>query len=57
MVSHQHLTTMGGGHREPKVAVKGGAIRGRAYDDKGKRLDKNGKSVANKTKPQQMLES
>jgi DNA-cytosine methyltransferase len=48
------LTTMGGGHREPKVAVKGGAIRGRAYDDKGKRLDKNGKSVANKTK--QMLE-
>jgi len=48
------LTTMGGGHREPKVAVKGGAIRGRAYDDKGKRLDKNGKSVASKTK--QMLE-
>ena len=48
------LTTMGGGHREPKVAVKGGAIRGRAYDDKGKRLDKNGESVANKTK--QMLE-
>jgi len=45
---------MGGGHREPKVAVKGGAIRGRAYDDKGKRLDKNGKSVASKTK--QMLE-
>jgi DNA (cytosine-5)-methyltransferase 3A len=48
------LNSMGGGNREPKVAVKGGAIRGRAYDDKGKRLDKNGKSVANKTK--QMLE-
>jgi len=29
------LTTMGGGHREPKVAVKGGAIRGR-YNDEGK---------------------
>jgi site-specific DNA-cytosine methylase len=26
---------MGGGHREPKVAVKGGAIRGR-YNDEGK---------------------
>ena len=48
------LNSMGGGNREPKVAVKGGAIRGRAYDDKGKRLDKNGKSVASKTK--QMLE-
>jgi|TARA_R110002050_G_C8878045_1_gene508619 DNA (cytosine-5)-methyltransferase 3A len=29
------LTTMGGGHREPKVAVKGGAIRGR-YNEEGK---------------------
>ena len=29
------LTTIGGGHREPKVAVKGGAIRGR-YNDEGK---------------------
>ena len=29
------LTTMGGGHREPKVAVKGGAIRGR-YNNEGK---------------------
>jgi len=48
------LTTMQGGHRHPKVEVKGGAIRGRAYDDKGKRMDKNGVSVANKTK--QMLE-
>ena len=48
------LTTMQGGHRHPKVEVKGGAIRGRAYDDKGKRMDKDGVSVANKTK--QMLE-
>jgi len=47
------LNTMGGGNREPKV-VSGGAFRGRAYDDKGKRMDKNGNSVANKTK--QMLE-
>ena len=48
------LTTMQGGNTQPKVEVKGGAIRGRAYDDKGKRMDKDGVSVANKTK--QMLE-
>lgn len=47
------LTTMGGGHREPKV-ITGGAIRGRAYDKDGKRMDKDGISVANKTT--QMLE-
>lgn len=42
-----------GGNTEPKV-VTGGAIRGRAYDEKGKRMDKDGVSVAEKTK--QMLE-
>jgi len=47
------LTTMGGGHREPKV-ITGGAIRGRAYDKDGKRMDRDGISVANKTT--QMLE-
>ena len=47
------ITTCGGGHREPKV-VTGGAFRGRAYDKDGKRMDKDGVSVANKTK--QMLE-
>ena len=47
------VTTCGGGHREPKV-VTGGAFRGRAYDKDGKRMDKDGKSVANKTT--QMLE-
>jgi len=47
------VTTCGGGHREPKV-VTGGAMRGRAYDKKGKRMDKDGVSVAEKTK--QMLE-
>jgi len=47
------VTTCGGGHREPKV-VTGGAFRGRAYDKDGKRMDKDGISVANKTK--QMLE-
>ncbi len=47
------LNTMGGGNREPKV-VSGGAFRGRAYDEDGKRKDRNGKSVANQTK--QMLE-
>ena len=47
------LTTMQGGHRQPKV-VKGGAFRGRAYDKEGKRMDRDGSSVANKTK--QMLE-
>ena len=47
------VTTCGGGHREPKV-VTGGAFRGRAYDKDGKRMDKDGVSVANKTT--QMLE-
>ena len=47
------LNTMGGGNREPKV-VRGGAFRGRAYDQDGKRMDKDGVSVANKTT--QMLE-
>ena len=47
------LTTMQGGHRQPKV-VKGGAFRGRAYDKDGKRMDRDGSSVAHKTK--QMLE-
>ena len=47
------LNSMGGGNREPKV-VTGGAFRGRAYDKDGKRMDRDGSSVANKTK--QMLE-
>lgn len=47
------LNSMGGGNREPKV-VSGGAFRGRAYDQNGKRKDRDGKSVANQTK--QMLE-
>ena len=47
------VTTCGGGNTEPK-AVTGGAIRGRAYDKEGKRMDKDGISVANKTT--QMLE-
>ena len=34
------LTTNGGGNREPKV-VTGGAIRGRAYDKDGKRMDRD----------------
>ena len=38
---------------EPKE-VTGGAFRGRAYDKDGKRMDRNGSSVANKTK--QILE-
>ena len=42
------VTTCQGGNREPKV-ITGGAIRGRAYDNKGKRMDRNGSSVANKT--------
>jgi len=41
----------GGGH---VPMVRGGAFRGRAYDKDGKRMDKDGVSVANKTK--QMLE-
>ena len=47
------LLAQGGGNNEPKV-ITGGAIRGRAYDEKGKRMDKDGVSVAEKTK--QMLE-
>ena len=47
------VTTCGGGHREPKVLV-GAAMRGRAYNKEGKRMDADGTSVANKTK--QMLE-
>ena len=47
------LNSMGGGNREPKV-VTGGAFRGRAYDKDGKRMDRDGSSVANKTT--QMLE-
>ena len=41
----------GGGH---VPMVRGGAFRGRAYDKDGKRMDKDGVSVANKTT--QMLE-
>jgi len=41
----------GGGH---VPMVRGGAFRGRAYDKDGKRMDRDGSSVANKTK--QMLE-
>jgi DNA (cytosine-5)-methyltransferase 3A len=44
------LTTMGGGHREPKVAVKGGALRARSKNKEGKNVEWK------KTKPQQMLE-
>ena len=33
------LTTMGGGHREPKVLVKGGRMVGRRLDDNGTRKD------------------
>ena len=47
------VNTCQGGNREPKV-VTGGAFRGRAYDIDGKRMDRDGSSVANKTK--QMLE-
>jgi|TARA_R100000231_G_scaffold44523_1_gene38537 DNA-cytosine methyltransferase len=47
------LNSMGGGNREPKV-ISGGALRGRAYDSDGKRMDRDGSSVANQTK--QMLE-
>ena len=47
------VNTCQGGNREPKV-ITGGAFRGRAYDKDGKRMDRDGVSVANKTK--QMLE-
>jgi site-specific DNA-cytosine methylase len=47
------VTACSGGNNEPKV-VTGGAFRGRAYDKDGKRMDRDGSSVANKTK--QMLE-
>jgi len=47
------VNTCQGGNREPKVVV-GGAFRGRAYDKDGKRMDRDGNSVANQTK--QMLE-
>jgi site-specific DNA-cytosine methylase len=47
------VNTCQGGNREPKV-VTGGAFRGRAYDEDGKRKDRNGSSVAKQTK--QMLE-
>ena len=47
------LNACGGGNTEPKV-ITGGAFRGRAYDKDGKRMDRDGSSVANKTK--QMLE-
>jgi DNA (cytosine-5)-methyltransferase 3A len=45
------LTTMVGGHRQPKIAC--GALRGRYYDENGKRTDHK-ESVAGKTT--QMLE-
>ena len=38
------LTTMGGGHREPKVLVKGARMVGRRLDSKGTRKD-NDKSI------------
>ena len=40
------LNTMGGGNREPKVEIKGAAMRGRAYDENGRRLDRDGRSIA-----------
>jgi DNA-cytosine methyltransferase len=43
------LTTMGGGHREPKI-VTGGAMRARSKNKDGKHVDWK------ETKPQQMLE-
>ena len=42
------------GYVETKPKQVGGAFRGRAYDKEGKRMDKDGISVANQTK--QMLE-
>ena len=47
------INTCQGGNREPKV-ITGGAFRGRAYDEDGKRKDRDGSSVAKQTK--QMLE-
>jgi len=47
------VNTCQGGNREPKV-VTGGAFHGRAYNNQGKRMDRDGSSVANKTT--QMLE-
>ena len=44
------LTTMQGGHREPKIVV-GGAFRGRYYDENGKRTDHK-ESVKGKTTQQ-----
>lgn len=44
------LNSMGGGNREPKVVVKGGAIRGRSKDSKGKHVGWK------ETKPKQVLE-
>jgi DNA-cytosine methyltransferase len=43
-----------GGGSIPNVKLIGGRIVGRAYDEDGKRMDRNGDSVAGKTK--QMLE-
>jgi site-specific DNA-cytosine methylase len=42
------LNSMGGGNREPKVEILGGAFRGRYYDENGKRTDHK-ESVAGKT--------
>jgi DNA-cytosine methyltransferase len=50
-------TIIAGYHKEPtdgSYIVSGAAFRGRAYDKCGKRMDRDGDSVANKTK--QMLE-
>ena len=50
-------TVIAGYHKEPtdgSYIVSGAAFRGRAYDKCGKRMDRDGDSVANKTK--QMLE-
>lgn len=50
-------TIIAGYHKEPtdgSYIVSGAAFRGRAYDKDGKRMDKDGISVANQTK--QMLE-
>ena len=46
------LTTMGGGHREPKILVKGGRMVGRRLDKNGTRKD-NDKSI----KIKQMVEA